>query len=105
MGGILQDNLVLSTDYVNSPPWRVSKANVLGVSPSSKRKVLSSMRARPYETNVSISTTTHLPPPPTKLTLSCHQLNVLGLGEGQVCSCSDTDIDGLYVQSGPYSLK
>ena len=54
MGGILQDNLVLSTDNVNSPPWRVSKANVLGVSPSSKRRVLSSMCARPYETNVSI---------------------------------------------------
>lgn len=104
MGGILRDNFVLSTDYVNSPPWRVSKANVLGVSPSSKSFKFDACKALRDQCQY-LNNYTLTPPPPTKLTLSCHQLNVLGLGEGQVCSCSDTDIDGLYVQSGPYSLK
>ena len=33
------------------------------------------------------------PPPYPKLTLTCYQLTIVGLGEGYVCSCLDTDID------------
>ena len=33
------------------------------------------------------------PSPDPKVTLTCYQLTVIGLGEGQVRSCSGTDID------------
>ena len=33
------------------------------------------------------------PFPNLKLTLTCYQLTVVGLGDGKVCSCSDTDIN------------
>ena len=49
-----------------------------------------------YRTTGSISVPEQLPtypsPKPT-LTLTCHLLTVVGLGEGWVGSCPDTDID------------
>ena len=39
---------------------------------------------------------THPSPSPT-LTLTCYQLTVVGLGEGQVHSCSGTDLDPTYL--------
>ena len=39
------------------------------------------------------------PSPNPTLTLTCYQLTVVRLGEGQVGSCPDTDIDPVYPPS------
>ena len=43
--------------------------------------------------NIRIWATAHLPFPNPTLTLTCYQLTVVQLGEGQVGSCPDTNID------------